>query len=211
MALHTADFGGLIGQIMVYLIIILFLVAMVAILYFVGTQLWRVLKYKVKVDIYEHLGEDNHIGRSDLAEEVTTEKDGKRVSYLKLLKSHKKAGPFSSDKFMQFGRMKKIHLHLVDGLFTAMPIKHNSDAGLTFEKSDLLTALQLWDQDYAENLATHNLDNNNFWDKYGSIMMNGGMILIMFVLFFVLIQQMQSGVNVTATLDTSQLILTQAT
>ncbi len=198
--------GEIAGTVFVWVILIVALLVLVAVMAFFALWLMRMLKFKVTVDIYEHIGENNHMGTKDVAKEVSEIIDGKRRSFLQLLKSRKKIGPFGSDKFMQFGTRKKLNLHLENGIYTPLPIAHSSHAALKFEKGDLLTALQLWDADYAENLETHKWGEPGFWDKYAQYVIPFSMILIMFVLFFILINQMQSGVNVTATIDTSQLI-----
>lgn len=202
----NADIGGIVGQVFFWLIMILFITVLTAVLGFMAWTLWKMLKYKVSVDIYEHVGENTHVGRRDVGREVEETTDGKRKRFLQLLKLRKKIGPFASDKFMQFGNRKKLDLHLENGIFTPLPVAHNSDPALQFNKTDLLAALQSWDQDYAENLETHRITDMSFFSRHEAAILSGTMIIMMFVLFFILINQMQSGVNVTATIDTSQLV-----
>ncbi len=202
----NANLGAIGSTIFLWLVIIVLIVVFSVVIFFFALWLWRVLKFKVNVIIYEHIGENQHFGTKEIGQEVNEVHEGKRRSYLHLFKSRKKIGPFGSDAFSLFGTRKHLNLHLENGIYTPLPIAHSSSAALKFEKGDLLTALQLWDQDYAENLETHKLGQGGFWDKYGSFVMPFAMILIMFVLFFILIQQMQSGVNITATLDTRQIV-----
>ena len=202
----NADIGGIAGQVVFWVVIIIFMVVLVGVLGFFALWVFRTLKFKVRVTIYEHVGQNNHVGKKDVGREVEKTDGGKRVRFIRLLKARKSIGPFGSDKFVVFGNNKQLNLHLEDGIFTPLPIAHNSDPSFNFEKSDLLTALQLWDQDYAENLETHKWGEPSFMDKYGNFVMPFAMILIMFVLFFILIQQIGGGVHVTASIDTSQLV-----
>ncbi len=204
--INSVDLAGLAGTVFLWLVLIGVLVVFIGVMAFFVFWLLRLMRFKVNVDIYEHLGTNNHMGSKDVAKEVSEIIEGKRRNFLQLLKKRVKIGPFGSDKFMQFGMRKKINLHLENGIYTPLPLVHNSAAALEFEKGDLLTALQLWDADYAENLETHKWGQPGFWDKYAQYVIPFSMILIMFVLFFILIQQMQSGVSVTAYLDSSQLV-----
>lgn len=201
-----ADIGGIIGQTVFWVALIAMFLVLIGVMAFFALWVFRTLKFKINVNIYEHIGENNHIGRKDVGKEVEKSKDGKRLRFIRLLKGRKSIGPFGSEKFVMFNTRKQINLHLEDGIYTPLPIAHNSNPAFTFEKGDLLTALQLWDQDYAENLETHKWGEPGFMDKYGMYVLPFSMILIMFVLFFILIQQIGGGINVTATLDTSQFV-----
>ena len=202
----NVDITGVAGTVLFWVVMIISLVVLVGVLGFFALWVFRMLMFKINVDIYEHVGNGNHIGHKDVAKEIEKTKDGKRQRFIRLLKARKSIGPFGSEKFVIFGIRKKLNLHFEDGIYTALPITHSSDAGLNFDKNDLLTALQLWDQDYAENLETHKWGEPTFMDKYGMYVLPFSMILIMFVLFFILIQQIGGGINVTASIDTSQLV-----
>lgn len=202
----NADIGGIVGTAGFWLVMIMFMLVLVGVLAFAGLWIFRMLLFKISVNIYEHVGDGNHLGRKDVAKEVDKDIAGKRTRFIRLLKGRKSIGPFGSEKFITFGVRKHLNLHLQDGIYTPLPVLHNSDPGLTFKKEDLLTALQLWDQDYAENLETHKWGEPGFMDKYGAYVLPFAMIIIMFVLFFILIQEIGGGVNVIATLDTSQLV-----
>ena len=200
------DIGGVVGQVILWVVLITSFLVLIGVLAFFALWVFRTLKFKIRVTIYENVGENNHVGRKDVGREVEKSADGKRVRFIRLLKARKSIGPFGSDKFVVFGNTKQLNLHLEDGIFTPLPIAHQSDPAFKFEKSDLLTALQLWDADYAENLETHKWGEPNFMDKYGAYVIPFAMILIMFVLFFILIQQIGGGVQVTAVIETSQLV-----
>ncbi len=144
--LSTANIGQIGSTIFLWLILILFVGVMAAVIFFFAMWFWKVLKFKVNVVIYEHIGENQHFGTKEIGQEVNEVKDGKRRSYLHLFKSRKKLGPFGSDAFSLFGTRKHLNLHLENGIYTPLPIAHSSSAALKFEKGDLLTALQLWDQ-----------------------------------------------------------------
>ncbi len=175
----------------------------------------RHLKYKVKLDIYEKVG-GAYMGFGRDAREVINKPDvkGKRHTFLLLrtpFKGYKKIPLPDSASYVPFasklvGNRKKLNLLFKDTLFAPLPITENSDPAFNFDTKDLLYILNSWDQDYAENLETHKWGEPTFMDKYGMYVLPFSMILIMFVLFFILIQQIGGGVQVTAVIETSQLI-----
>ncbi len=202
----NADVGGIAGTVFFWVVMIMFMVVLLGVIGFFGLWVFRTLKFKINVNVYEHVGGDSHIGRRDVAKEVEKDHSGKRQRFLRLLKARVSIGPFPSEKFVMFNTRKHINLHFQDGIYTPLPIGHDSDAALKFKKDDLLTVLHLWDKDHEENLETHKWGEPTFMDKYGAYILPFSMILIMFVLFFILIQQIGGGVHVTASIDTSQLV-----
>ncbi len=159
--------------------------------------LWRILRYKIKVDIYEKVGE-GFIGYTDLAREVfSKDENGKRQTFLRLLKGLKgvKKIPLPpSSNYIPFGMRKKLNLLYKDSLFTPMPIVEHSDPAIFSSTSDLLRVLHSWDSDFSENLETHR-GGASFFDKYGNYVFFGILIMTQFVLFLVLITQLKGGLS----------------
>lgn len=168
-----------------------FLILFGVVMYFA----WRFMRYRIKVDIYEQVGK-SFVGFGDLARElVNVLEDGKRKTYLQLLKGlkGKKRIPLpESANYIPFGMRKKLNLIYKDGLFSPLPIEEHSEPALTFNPMNLLSVLSSWDQDYSENLESYRV-NPTFWDRYGNQFMWGFLIIMQFVLFLILIMQTQGG------------------
>lgn len=156
---------------------------------------WRLLKYRIHVDIYEKVGK-TFIGFGDYAREVIhSVQGGKEKTYLQLLKGLKgmKRIPLpESATYIPFGMRKKVNILYRDGIFCEMPIIENSDPAITFEPSKLLRVLQSWDVLSTRNRELHS-PKQGFWDKYGNQFMWGLLIFMQFVLFLILIMQLKGG------------------
>jgi len=158
--------------------------------------LWRLMRYKIRVDIYEKVGDKNFICFSDFAREVVNFDDnGKRKTFLRLLKGLKgmKKIPLpESHVYIPQGMRKKLNLVYKDSIMTPLPITENSDPQLTFDPKDMLKVLYSWDQDYSENLETHKT-GSGFWDRWGNQISWLILIFTQFILFLILITQQSGG------------------
>lgn len=157
----------------------------------------RYFKYKIKLDIYEKVG-DGYQSFAREAKEVihkVSDMNGKRRTYLLLrvpYKGKNKIDLPASASYIPHGTIfatkKKLNLMFTDGIFAPLHIQQNSPEVLNFNPKDLLRVLDSWDQDYAENLETHKA-KPGFWDKYQqfiTILSVIGMTMIFWILIFVI-------------------------
>lgn len=82
-------------------------------------------------------------------------------------------------------------------------ISHKAEAAFEFNADDLVTILRWRELDHQEALDTYSNKKLGFMDKYGALVVNSMMILIMFVLFFILLQKLGA---LQIHVDTSQLV-----
>jgi len=160
----------------------------------------RTLKYKIKLDIYEKVG-GAYLSYGREAVEVINKQtagSGKRVTHLLLrvpFKGTKKIPLPDSATFIPHGTLlttkKKLNLLYTNGLFAPLNVVEHSPPELSFNVEDVLTVLQSWDQDFAENLETHK-PKATFWDKYQqfiTILSVLSMTMIFWILIFVITRQ----------------------
>jgi len=196
----AVDYASLIYQMaiwgMVTFVVGGIIIVFVAVLMYVA----RTFRYKVKLDIYEKVG-GHYLSYGREALEVINKQTagtGKRVTHLLLrvaFKGTKKIPLPDSATFIPHGTMlttkKKLNLLYTNGLFAPLNVVENSPAALTFNVEDVLTVLQSWDQDFAENLETHK-PKASFWDKYQqfiTILSVLSMTMIFWILIFVITRQ----------------------
>ncbi len=162
--------------------------------------IWFVLRYftyKIKLDIYEKVG-NSYLSFGREAKEVINRIDpvtNKKASYLLLripFKGLKKIPIPPSTMFIPHGTImatkKKVNLLFKDRLFAPLPITENSPESLTFNPADLLSVLDSWDADHQENLETHRA-KAGFWDKYQqfiTILSVLGLTMVFWIVIFVL-------------------------
>lgn len=197
MTVHTQA-TDILTQSVAWIGLILLVVALAFILGFGSIIIYRLLKYKTKVTILDHVG-DSHMISNDIAQEVN-DKDGK--NYLQLLKSKIRIPVPNPDKYLSTGIKKLLFLHKHNNLLTPMNVSHSSPAKFNFNMDDLVSVLFWREQDHQEALETYR-GKPSFWDKYQSPIIFGSFMIIQFVLFFVLFQKLG---DLTIQVDTSQLV-----
>lgn len=158
--------------------------------------LYRLLKYKVEVHLYEKVGSAYQL-RKDVACEVLGQdmSTNKRRTYLLLRKGFKglKKLPLpQSSEYIAAGMRKHINLLFKDGLLSPLPILESNDPTLSWKPEHLLRVLDSWDADYSENLETHKM-GQSFWDKWGVSINFWILIVMQFILFLILIMQLKGG------------------
>lgn len=198
-----AQITGFITQTVFWVFMLIIIAALLIGAYFLGMMVYRLLRYKIKVLILDHTG-TSELARMDLAREVT-EKPGNK-KYLQLLRMAEKVPLPNPDKYIAMGVRKLLVLHKHNDMLTPMAVTHNSPASFTFNTDDLVSVLFWREQDHQEALDNYRDKAISWWAQHSGFIMSASMILMMFVLFFILIQKIQGGVTVRAVIDTSQLI-----
>jgi len=191
------DAGAFILQVVTWLGIALSLALLAFLMGFGFVMIYRILRYRVRVTILDHVG-DSHIAKMDLAMEVN--EGGK--TYLKFLKLREKIPAPNPDKYVPFGIRKLLMLHKHNDLYTPMPIAHNSPAAFQFNMDDLVSVLFWREQDHQEALDTYRA-KVSFFERWQTPIIFGSFMIIQFVLFFVLFQKLG---DLTIQVDTSQLV-----
>ena len=161
---------------------------------------YRYMKYKVILDIYEQVG-GSFLSFGRQAREVinkVSDQNGKRKTYLLLrvpFKGIKRIPLPDSSKFIPHGTIittkKKLNLLFTNKVFVPLHIENNSPEVLSYSLEDLPRVLDSWDADYAENLETHKA-KPGFWDKYQqfiTILSVLGMTMVFWILIFVITRQ----------------------
>jgi len=195
---ESGEFGVIASQAIGWGSIIVFLLVLAFAAGFAGLAIYRLLRYKIKVTILDHVG-DTHLVTTDIAQEVN-EKNGK--NYLKLLKTKMRIPVPNPDKYLAMGIRKSLFLHKHNDLFTPLQLAHNSPAAFQFNMDDLVSVLFWREQDHQEALETYR-SKPSFWDMYQTPILFGSFMIIQFVLFFVLFHQLG---NLQIHVDTSQLV-----
>ena|SRR3990167_3666156 len=170
--------------------------------FFLTKIVYRLLTYKIDVLILDHTG-NTEIVKKDLGRLIFG-KDKKRC--LRLLKTGLPEGELplpDPDKYFAFGNRKLLLLHKINDVLTPITLKHNSPATFNFNMDDMVSVLYWRELDHTEALDSYRNKKVGFMEKYGTWVMSTLMILIMFVLFFMLLQKLGS---LQIQVDASQLI-----
>lgn len=190
---------GMIIQTIFWVFIIGLIAAVAAGGYFLGVAIFRLMRYKIKVLVLDHVG-NSEIARNDLAKEF---KDVNKTRKLKLLHSGDEIPLPNPDKYISMGVRKLLVLHKHGDMLTPMGLTHNSPANFTFNMDDLVSVLFWRETDHQEALETYRDHKKSFMEQYGAWVMSTMMIVIMFVLFFILINKLGS---LQIRVDSSQLV-----
>jgi len=164
-----------------------------------GMIMYRLLKYRIKVTIMDHVGQ-SHIVINDIAREVIEKKGGK--TFLQLLKSKTKIALPNPEKYIASGSKKVLMLHRHNDMITPMGVTHNSPASFNFNMDDLVSVLFWREQDHQEALESYR-GKLGIWDRYQVPIIFGTFMIIQFVLFFILFQKLGT---LSIHVDTSQVI-----
>ncbi len=194
------------GDVIFWLVLLLFALAVFAILGWLAMFVWRMLKYKIEVEIYHQQGPRSFRPVKDLGREIINNKTGKNE--LHILKAKRTIAMPPGEFLMPMGMRSKLLLGKVGGELIPMQVTTNSPTSFTLNLEKLSNAIA-WREKSRESAIEAYYGNESFFNKYGAVLMNATLMIMMFVLFFILIHQMQEGVTIRAVIDTSQQVIQQ--
>lgn len=200
------NLGAIAGDVFFWLIIILFVIALALIIGWGTAFVYRLMKYKIKIEIYHQQGPDSFRPVEDLGMEVTNDKTGR--TELRILKAKRTIAMPPGKFLMPMGMRSKLNLAKIGGELIPMQVTTNSPVTFELNLEKLSNAIS-WREKSRESAVEAYYGKESFFSKYGAVLMNATLMIMMFVLFFILIHQMQSGITIRAILDTSQQVIQQ--
>lgn len=187
--------SDLIGQFLVWALGAIF-ISFIATIVAVGLWfLWKYLKYKIKVTIYEKVGNAYMVHDNKAFEQIQPGSDGKRQRKIVLQKKFKgiKKGVLpSSITFLPMNRGKMLNMVYRDGLMMPLPLREENEPELVSTTEDVLRVLESWDSDYVDNVETHKKPAG-FLEKYGGYIVPFTVMFFNFILWLVLLSQINGG------------------
>lgn len=201
MAVDAASVTSGLGDALSWVFLLALIAVVMSVVGYLGWWFYRYMRYDIKVSILEPMGANAWRERIDMARE------DRKMKHLELRGYREFISIPGPQFFLLSGKRRSLKFVEVSGYLLPMEITMEWPPNYSVKMEKLSIAVAWRENSRKESLSAYS-ETMGFMEKYGTVVVSSMTMIMMFVLFFILINQMQGGVTVTAVLDNSQLINT---